>query len=262
MSKLSSTLLGAPQDLFISTTVQGTDPGSVMTTGDGRYFQYSLVGATALVPGTVLQGPARIANHLQLSPTAAVAATVTANTGAPLITASPGVLPQITVTLGATAVTANYYAYGTLNVTLDAGTGGQKGYQYQIISHPAAAASATLTLTLSDQIQNLITTSALIDLVPNANFGVIVYPTTATGVLTGVAVTTTPATQWGWIQVSGNASVLNDAGGAITVGNLVVPSTSVAGAVKSLTGTLPVIGVAATGGTASQNFTVNVSNLT
>lgn len=249
-------ILGAPQDLFLSSTVQGADLGSTMTTGDGRFFRYAYAGATALVAGTVVQGPARIANHLQLTPTA-TAATTTVNTGAALLTGL-GSYPTVQVTLGATAATANYYAGGTLNVTLDGGSGGLPGFQYQIQSHPAALSGGTLVLTLSDAIQNLITTSAKIDLVPNPNNGVVIYPTTGTGAVAGVAVTSTPINNYGWIQVGGNASVLNDAGGAITVGNTVIPSTSVAGAVKSATGTLPVIGVAATGITASQNGTVKL----
>lgn len=259
MSKLSSAILGAPQDLFLTSTVQGSDFGATMTTGDGRYFRYGLVGATALVPGTVLQGPARIANHLQLTPTAAVAATTTSIGAAQL--AGVGPLPTVTVTLGATAATANYYAGGVLSVTLDAGSGGVAGYQYQIGYHPAALSSGTLTLTLTDQIQNLITTSAKIDLIPNPNNGVIIYPTTGTGAVAGTAINAAATATYCWVQVCGIASVLNDAGGAITVGNAVVPSTTVAGAVKSATGTLPGIGTAVAGITASQNGTIKLDGI-
>lgn len=259
MSKLSSAVLGAPQDLWVTTTVQQTDPGATMTTGDGRFFRYMYSGGVALVAGTLLQGPARISNHLQVSPTAAVAATVTSGQAAQLN--GVGTYPQVTVTLGATAATANFYAYGTLVVTLDAGSGGLPGFQYQILSNPAALSSGTLTLTLSDPIQNLITTSAKIDLIPNPNYGTIIYPTTGTGIISGVSLLANALNTWGWEQVGGNANVLNDAGGTITVGNTVCPSTSVAGAIKSFTGTLPEVGTAASAITASQNGTVNLAGI-
>lgn len=259
MSKFSSAILGAPQDLFVTSTVQGADVGATMTTGDGRYFRYSLVGATALVPGTLLQGPARIANHLQLTPTAAVAATTTSIGAAQL--AGVGPLPTVTVTLGATAATANYYAGGVLSVTLDAGTGGVAGYQYQIGYHPAALSSGTLTLTLTDKIQNAITTSAKIDLIPNPNAGVVIYPTTGVGAVAGTSINAAALATYAWVQVCGITSVLNDAGGAITVGNSVVPSTSVAGAIKSATGTLPGVGTAVAAITASQNGTIKLDGI-
>lgn len=242
MSKLSSTALGSPQDLFVSSTVQMTDLGTAMTTGDGRYFRYVLAGGTTLVAGTLIQAPAQVANHIQLTPTAAAAVGAT----------------QVTVTLGATAATLNQYYNGELVVSLDAGTGGVKGYSYQISANPAALSSGTLTLTLSDPLLNLITTSAKIDLVLNAYSGVIINPTTGSASPVGAAIWALPTATYGWIQVQGNASVLNDAGGAITVGNDVSPSTSVAGAIKSLTGTLPTVGTASTSITASQNGTVRL----
>lgn len=241
MSKLSSTALGSPQDLLVSSTVQGADLGTAMTTGDGRYFRYCLVGGTSLVTGTLIQAPAQVANHIQLTP---VAAAVGAT--------------QVTVTLGATAATANQYYNGLLVVSLDGGTGGVKGYAYQISGHPAAASSGSLTLTLSDPLLNLITTSAKIDLVLNNYSGVIINPTTGSSAPVGAAIWVLPTATYGWIQTQGPASVLNDAGGAITVGNDVTPSTSVAGAIKSLTGTLPTIGTAVTSITASQNGTVRL----
>lgn len=259
-SSLKPDIMVNPSDLFIQTSpTSGTVPyntfapelGVRAVTGDGREFRYVQAGAVALVPGTLLQAPAQVGNHIQLTPAAAAVGATT-----------------VTVTLGATAAVANQYSNGFLVVSADSGSGGQPGYMYQISSHPAAALSSSLTLTLGDALLNKITTSAKIDLVMNpqgngaitaGTEGVVIYPTTATSAPVGVAINALAIGYYGWIQVKGLATVPNDAGGGITVGNGVVPSTSVAGAVKSATGTLPVIGVAATTVTASQNGTFKLS---
>lgn len=223
-------------DVFTSTTTTQTDLGSMATTGDGRRYRYAYTGASALVAGNLIQSPAFIANHIQLTPTQAQ---VVGDT-------------SLIVTLGATLASANQYAGGYAVVTVDSGTGGLKGYQYQIKGHAAAALSTALTVNLADPLLNALTTSAKVDLVLNQFNGVIQYPTTATGSAVGVATWAPALNVYAWIQCGGLGNILNDAGGTITVGNNIVPSTSVAGAVKSATGTLPVIGYAATTVTASQ----------
>lgn len=262
MAKVGSAILGAPQDLFVSTSIQQADLGALMATGDGNLYRYAYTGATALVAGTLLQAPAQITTHQQLTPTA-TAATIVANTQSPAsTTVGTNVYPTITVTLGATnAVTANQYAGGWVSVSADSGSGGLKGPKYSIISHPAASAAASLTLTLGEGIYNLITTSAKIDLIPNPYNGVVINPTTGTGAVCGSAIMPTTVNYYGWVQVDGIASLLNDAGGTITVGNTVVPSTSVAGAVKSATGTLPVVGIATQTAIASVNSLFRLEGL-
>ncbi len=262
MAKVGSAILGAPQDLFVSTSNQQADLGALMATGDGNWYRYAFTGATALVSGTLLQAPAQITTHQQLTPTA-TSATIVANTQAPAsTTVGTNVYPTITVTLGATnAVTANQYAGGWVSVSADSGSGGVKGAKYSIISHPAAAAAASLTLTLGEGIFNLVTTSAKIDLITNPCNGVIIAPTTLTGAPVGVAIMPSTINFYGWIQVGGIASILNDAGGTITVGNSVVPSTTVAGAIKSATGTLPVIGVSTQTAIASVNSLFRLDSL-
>lgn len=262
MAKVGSSILGAPQDLFVSTSNQQADYGALMTTGDGNFYRYAYTGATALVAGTLLQGPAQITNHHQLTPTA-VSATIVSNTQAPASTSvGTNVYPTVTVTLGGTAATVNQYAGGRLVVSADAGSGGLLGPSYTILSHPAqTSTTGTLTLTLAEGIFNNITASAKIDLIQNPYNGVVIYPTTATGTVAGAAIMPTTINYYGWVQVAGIASLLNDAGGTITVGNTVVPSTSVAGAVKSTTGTLPVVGIAAETAAASVNSAFKLQNI-
>lgn len=219
----------APIGPYQSETVSPSEAvlGQIASTPGGRKFRYCLVGASALVPGKVYQAPAEITNHQDLTPTAATAIGDT----------------SITVTLGATAATANQYAGGWVVVT----TGTGAGYQYRISSHPAAALSSTLTLTLDDAI--LVATNASttrVDLVLNPYSGVIVNPTTASGSVAGVAVYAAAAGTYAWLQTGGPAAVLAD--GANAVGAELVASNAVAGAVEDATGTAQaVIGTSMTG---------------
>lgn len=208
MSSLKSDLQIEPQELFSSSTVQLTNLGSRVTTGDGRYFRYCLAGGTALVPGKLQQGTAEdTSNWENLAVAAAAAGSYTVTTTS-------------TVTLA-----ANLLAGGWLNVTVTPGV----GYQYKIASHPAASA-AVVTFTLEDPIIVALTTSSKIDVIPSPYQNVIVNPATATGAPVGVAVYAIPSASYGWIQTSGPANVLAD--GTIVVGTQVVASNGTAGAIE------------------------------
>ena len=190
-----------------------------------RVFALVQNGGTALVAGNLIQSPASIgANHTGLTvATAAIGAT------------------QVTVTLGATAVTANQYAGGFL--VISAGTG--IGQTLEIASHPAAALSTTVVLTLKDplSVATLVSDSKGSLTLPqygSANgvdvrtSGVVISPTTATGRIIGATVYPIPASTstiptYGFIQVRGPVAVLNDS--ATAIGLDVMPSSSVAGAV-------------------------------
>lgn len=208
MSSLSQVgLCIVPGDLFdVSSTKQAT-LGAYASTNDGRIFAYAQAGASALVAGTLLQSSAEDTNTQNLTPTATAI-------GATSITTSS------TVT-----VTANEYADGWAVVTVTPGV----GLQYKISGHTAETASA-VALNLSDKVQVALTTTSRIDLVRNPFAKVIINPTTATSAPVGVAVVAIPATYYGWVQVSGVATIL--ANGAITVGTSVVASNAVAGAVE------------------------------
>lgn len=222
MSTLKCDILVAPQEIFTSSSTQGTNLGSRVTTGDGRYFRYALAGGTSLVQGKLQQTAAEVTGNQNLAVAAAAigATTVTTTT---------------TVT-----VTANQYAGGWLIVTITPG----EGYQYQIASHPAAT-SAAVTLTLADPLQVALTTSSRIDLVSNPYAGVVVNPTTATSTPIGVAVYPITNAQYGWLQTAGTAAVLAD--GSVTVGTSLVASNGTAGAVEALTGVQALVGIAVSG---------------
>src|SRR5262245_8874353 len=129
-TKISSDILLAPAALDAnSADANQTNLGARAFDQAGNGYRWVQAGAVALVPARLCQAPAQVANHQNLTVATAVAGAT-----------------SITVTLGATAATANQYAGGW--VTISAGTGA--GQRLLIGSHPAANASATLVLTLSD----------------------------------------------------------------------------------------------------------------
>ena len=213
MSSLRSNILVQPQEIFVSSSTQGTDVGASATTGDGRYFRYALGSGTALVAGKLYQTtPQDTTNYQNL-------AVLAAGTNTLVVTTST------TTTFAANALTGGWLTVRT--------TPGQ-GFQYKISSH-AATSAGTVAFNLEDPIQITLSTASVIDVTPNPYANVIVSPTTRSGIAAGVAVNNTTLSQYGWLQTRGCTNVLTDT--AITVGNSVSPSTNVAGAVMPATGT-------------------------
>lgn len=183
--------------------------GEKFVTSDGRVFRYALNGAVALVAGNVIQAPAQIANHLALTPVAAAVGDTT-----------------LTVALGATLASVNQYAGGYAIISTTPGN----GYAYRIKSHPAAALSTSVVLTLDEPIQVALTTSSRVDLQANPYSGVIQSPvTTLTGAVVGVAVYPLGIGEYGWLQTHGTCPVL--IAGTPGVGLAVVVPATAAGAV-------------------------------
>lgn len=223
-TSITSSPLINSMPLLTSSTTKQESLGERVVSNDGRSYRYALVGALALTPGTLLQGPAEIANHQNLTPSvAALGAT------------------QIVVTLGATAVSANQYANGVAILT----TGTGAGYTLKINSHASALASATLTLNLSDALVAAIDATTRVDLVANAYNGVIINPAASTSTVVGVAIYPAASGEYAWIQTGGVSAVLAD--GAIVAGTSLVASNAVAGAVEATASTTQqVVGYAAT----------------
>jgi len=214
MSKLTSPIQITPHDIFTESSRLETDLGQIAYTTDGRKFRYALAGASALVAGTLQQGPAIIDNHQNVSVAAAVTAGATA----------------ITVTLGATLATANQYAGGYIVVNDVTG----EGQTFLIKSHPAAALSASLTLSLDppDNVKTALDTTSQCCLYPNKFRSVIQMPTTITGPVVGVPLFAVTAAYYFWLQTGGPVACLNG-DLALTVGSAVSPSNATAGAVEN-----------------------------
>lgn len=221
---LTTTAGSAPSGLFTSSTFADVLVGTKFVDQDGLTYRRVLVGATALVPGTLLQAPAEITAHQNLVPVAAASGAT-----------------QLTVALGAVAATLNQYAGGYAIVTATPG----QGQKIRISSNPVAALSTSMVLTLEDAVTVNITTSSRVDLVANPFSGVIINPTTATACAVGVAIFAAPAASFAWIQTGGVACVL--AQGTVVVGTSVSASSTTAGAVVAFSGVLAPVGFAMTG---------------
>lgn len=221
----TSSTAGTSTDVSLATMV-----GSRWETSDGREYVLVQNAGTALVAGNLIQGPPQIANHQNLTTTAFTAATTSA-------------LATVTVTLGATLASTNQYQLGYAIV--NAGTG--IGQTLKISSHPSAAQSGSLKITLEDNPVVALDTTSKICLRLNPygtqngtdfrTSGVVICPTTLTGQVIGVtnyaigATTAAGAITYGLIQTRGLTSCLNDATTAI--GLDVMPSSNTAGAVMT-----------------------------
>jgi len=182
--------------------------GSRIISAD-RTFRYAKSGASTISRGKLQAAPAPKTNHHNVAVAAAAAVGDT----------------TITVTLGATAAVANEYNEGFVVVNDVDG----EGIAYQIASHPAASSSASLTLRLADPIAVALTTSSEVTLVHN-KFNAVVEASTATRRAAGVPLVTTTADDFVWLVSQGISPILAD--GAVAVGNAIVISDSVAGAVE------------------------------
>lgn len=237
-TQIGGTVQVAAQDLFTSSSVSLHNLGDKAFSTDGRAFRYVKAGASALVAGNAIQSPAVVPNHVNLTPTAAVAVGDT----------------QITVTLGATAATANQYEGGYLVVEI--GTTGA-GQTLKIKSNPAAASGATMVVTLEDAFVVATSGTVTVSLIANRYNGVIQSPaTTLTGTIVGVAVLAIPATHYGWVCTRGVTSMLTT--GTPIVGSAIGVPTTTAGAGVADSAILTHVGVVAKAGITVQNTPVDV----
>lgn len=170
---------------------QLTSPGQLGARGvtaDGRVFRLAKTGGVALVAGNMIQAPAQITVHQQLTP---VAAAIGATT--------------VVATLGAAAAAENLYAGGFAIIDTTPGN----GYAYSVSGHAAVASSGVITLTLAEPLKVALTTSSRVSLQQNPYNGVIQVPvTTATGVVVGCAMAPAAISEWTWLQTWGPAPVL------------------------------------------------------
>lgn len=190
MSTIKANLLVSPQDIFTSSSTQGTDLGALATSGDGRYFRYFLNGGVTTVIGKVYQGPAEDATNQSPAGGLSVAA---AALGATSVTTTT------TVTLA-----ANLLAGGFLSVAI----GPNVGANYKIRGNTAATTAVT-TFTLEDPIYGTAwTTSTKIVVHKNPYDSCVVAPTTLTAAPVGVSQFAVTNAQYGWLQTHGPASCL------------------------------------------------------
>jgi len=175
----------------------------------GRWFRYALAGEAVTRPLLQTSITAIDAHDLDLvTAVAAIGAT------------------EVTVTLGATAALADEYADGVLLVNDLTG----EGFVYLVKSHPAAALSATLVVTLDEEdgIVVALDATSQTGLVHNSCFDIVVYPTTASGPPLGAACVDWANNDYGWLQFRGQGVARIDAT-APGAGAPLMPSNATAG---------------------------------
>jgi hypothetical protein len=258
MSQITQRGANGPLALYAGGSFQSSTDASLASLvgtrwdlSDGReVILVSTSSGTTTVAGKLYQDAALVPNHQALTTTAFTAYSSNGNVPA-----------QVTVTLGATAVTANQYQGGYAYVQSGVGI----GQMLRIASHPAAAGSANLVITLEDNPGVALTTASVISLVPAHGSNIIIAPTTRTNVLTGVALYAIPASSYGFLVSKGISTVLCDST-APGVGVAITASTATAGAVGQLavgsSGTLVtgnVLGYMAIDGTSAKTDVAYIS---
>lgn len=190
--------------------------GTVMELPDGREFVYARNGAVELAAGRVTQQAVVVSGHEKDLVPAVTAAGAT----------------TVSLTNATTAITANMYAEGSLWVSDGAG----EGYSYHIKSNPAEATgtgTCVFTLEEDDAIQvALVVATSKVGLRKAKCDGVLVAPTSFTGVVVGVTSCIVAASYYCWLLIKGAGSVLTN--GTLVLGRGVTRSETTAGAVDVL----------------------------
>jgi len=239
------------QDLSVLSTTKQVEYGAVGMTEDGRRFRYvSFGGTSTIAPGLVVVAPTitnTTAGYQGLTITAVgTGGQVTANLAA-------GSTQIVLTNSGGTAVTADQFAEGYLDIIVGGAASDTGHYTYRVRGNQAAAASSSATFTVylaqTDSFRN---TTALVAGTDTASLTLSEFQTvnTSTTAALPVGVTIMPVpntatvTNYGWVQTYGPTTVLNDAGGTITVGGAFGQSVTTAGNVVAATAsTHPIIGV-------------------
>lgn len=186
--------------------------GTALIRDDGIY-RYTKNGGVAVTIGKLLQSAA-----IDTNDDADVAVAATAAVGA----------TSVTITAPTGGVTADQYKDGFLYVN-DCGASTGEGAAYKIKSHPAADATASCVITLVDAIEVALTTSSQVGLVKSLYDGVVVNPTTATGIPVGVVNHSSfTASYYAWIKTKGIVPLLTN--GTFVLGFPVTVSNTTAGA--------------------------------
>lgn len=207
MSRITQKGATGPLAIQSSGTFQSSTDASLATLvgsrwdlSDGReVILASASSATTVAAGKAYQDAAILSNHQNCAVTAIQ--TYSNNGNTPY---------KLTITLGNTAATANQYAGGFAIV--NAGTG--LGQTLRIASHPAANASASLTLTLEDGPNTALSTSdSKVSLQVAHGNGIIITPGSGTGStapVVGVALYTFAASAYGFLVSKGVTAALSD----------------------------------------------------
>lgn len=218
MAKLTRML--ATIDVYAGTATQPGpyQVGQIAWDVNGKAFRFALNGAAALVKGNLLQSAVSL--------------------GAPyqnMVVGTAGKVGDafIQVTNGTSTITSQQFEGGSISI-YTAGTD-LVGDEYTIIGVTGTLTTGgALKVFLDRPLRYAVTVTATVNMMPSPFSGVIVCPTTLTGIPVGVAVFEIPANQYGWIQTHGVAPYIAD-GSAVVVGAMLGAAQSVPGSMTLAT---------------------------
>jgi hypothetical protein len=225
-------------------------------TADGRKFRYVKFGGTSTIaPGLVCVGPVVTNSAAGFQGLVVTSSSTTGgNTTSQLALGST----SLVVTLNGTAVTQDQFAEGFIDIIVGGSASDTGHYTYRIKGNTAQTSTTGLvTVYLAEPLRN---TTALVAGTDTASLTLSsfsgVQPSNTAGLPIGLTITSVPntssVTNYGWVQTAGPCTVLNDAGGTITVGGGFGQSATTAGNVKAATASVaPIIGYVKTAITAS-----------
>lgn len=241
------------QDINTLSTSKQVEYGAVGQTSDGRKFRYvSFGGTSTIAPGLVVTAAALTAGYQGLTITAV-------GTGGQVSGNLAAGSTQIVLTNGSTSITQDQFAEGYIDLIVGGAASDTGHYTLKVKGNSAAGNGDTFTVSLEEGLRN---STALVPGTDTANLrvsdyaGVNISSTAAlpVGVTVMPVPNTSSVTNYGWVQVTGDCMVLNDAGGTITVGGSFGQSVTTAGNVVAATAsTHPAIGVAKIAITASNS---------
>lgn len=208
--------IGAP-DLYATSTTpgEGLMVGQIAWDGKtGKAFRYSLVGASALVKGNLLQEAAEDTTYENMA----------------IGTAGAVGDSFLQVTNGTATITSAQFFGGSIS-SYTAGTVAV-GDEYTVTGVTGTLTTGgALNVYLDRPLRYAYTTSAKVNMKRSAWSGVIQAPaSTQTGQAVGVAIYEVAAAGYGWVQTHGPAAVLSD-GSTFAVGSNVGTPSGTAGCV-------------------------------
>lgn len=215
MAKITGGGIIAGVDLYQVDTVATHQIGQILwDTDSGKAFRYSLVGASNLVMGNLLQAMAQDTQFENMA----------------VGTAAASGDAYIQVTNGSTTVVPSAYIGGQI-LTYTAGTVAI-GDEYTITGISGTLTTGGALKVYTDRpLRAAFTTSAKVVLKKSPWSGVIQFPvTTQTEMPVGIALTAATAATYTWVQTHGPCAVLSD-NSTFAVGSGISPSLAVAGAI-------------------------------
>lgn len=216
MSNLTGNPTIGVQDLYATSTTQpgGYQVGQLVYGTSGTAFRYSLVGASNLVMGNLLQASAQDTTYENMAVgTAGVAGdtSLQITNGTATITSQQFEGGQISIYTAGTIAIGDVYNITGVTGTLT--TGG------------------ALTVYLDRPLRAAVSTSAKVNMKRSPWSGVIQFPvTTQTEIPVGVAIAASTLATYAWVQSHGPGAALSD-NSTFAVGSMLSPSLATAGAV-------------------------------